>query len=69
MWNITTVVLYLFEKAFELFSIIFRSSVDDCFNFIRVGSKVIAADNVFEIFDKRIYEHIAFVLYSRLTQG
>ncbi len=53
----TTVLLYQPEDTFELFSICWGRSFDDCFDFIGVGSNAIAAVNVSEIFDRRLYEH------------
>ena len=65
----TTVVLNQLEETFELFSICLGRSVDDCIDFIWVGSKTIAAEKVSEVLDRRYNEDtfFAFVLYSSLT--
>ena len=65
----TTVVLYQPEETFDLFSICRERSLDDCFDFAGVGSKTIAAENVSEVFDRRLNKatFLAFELDSRLT--
>ena len=65
----TTVVLYQPEETFELFSVRWGRSFDNCFDFAGVESKTIAAENVSEVLDRRLNENkfLAFELDSRLT--
>ena len=52
----TSVILYYPEETFELFSICWGRSLDDCLNFLRVRSKVIAAEDMSEVFDRWLNE-------------
>lgn len=63
--------MYQPEVTFELFSISREQSFDYCFDFTGVGMKAFAAENVFEVLDRRLNKDafLAFQLYFRWTLG
>ena len=64
-----TVLLYQPEETFDLFAVRWGRSFDNCFDLAGVGSKTIAAENVFKVLDRRLNENtfLACELDSRLN--
>ena len=64
-----TVLMYQSEETFELFSVRWKRSFDNCLDFAGVVSKTMAAENVSDVLDRRLNENtfLTFKLDSCLT--